>query len=182
MGQEQDRRRKGAELQDTPKRVLAFDQATATGWASINTGLAALDLGELHPHGKYRLEVDRFSGRGMSYLRYEAWLREMIKLAAPDAIAFEEIHAHGKGGTATAHLHGALTALIQKVADENGIPYTGIPVGTWKKYATGKGNASKDAVKAAFKRQYPAASDRTQDEIDAFFIGLTLAKQLGWYG
>ena len=161
------------------KKVLSFDQATTTGWAlieSVNDRLVS------NRHGVYKLEVDRFSGRGMMYLRFESWLREIMTLTDPGVIAFEEIHAHGKGGTATAHLHGALTALIQKVADEKGVPYTGIPVGKWKKFATGKGNASKQGVLDAFLRQYPAANPRTQDETDAFYIGLTLLNQLGWYG
>lgn len=168
-------------MDNTKKRVLSFDQATATGWACIDLDVPPLEQGARHRHGKYNLEVDRFSGRGMTYLRYETWLKEIITLTEPDAIAFEQIHAHGKGGTATAHLHGALTGFIQKVGDEFDVPYTGIGVGTWKKFATGKGNASKDGVKAAFKQQYPTAADRSQDEIDAFFIGLTLAHQLGWY-
>ena len=46
------------------------------------------------------------------------------------------------------------------------IPYRGVPVGTWKRQACGKGNASKDEVIAAMRlRGFEPADDNEADAI-----------------
>jgi crossover junction endodeoxyribonuclease RuvC len=45
--------------------------------------------------------------------------------------------------TDAAHVHGGLLAVMQAECEARQLPYAGIPVGTIKKAATGKGNAGK---------------------------------------
>ena len=46
------------------------------------------------------------------------------------------------------------------------LPYQGVPVGTWKRHACGKGNADKQAVIAAVReRGFEPADDNEADAI-----------------
>ena len=50
--------------------------------------------------------------------------------------------------------------------NNHNIPYQGVPVGTIKKHATGKGNAGKDAmIAAAITRGFTPADDNEADAI-----------------
>ena len=94
------------------------------------------------------LRPGRFDGGGMRYLRFTNWLTEIDRLSGPiSAIWFEEVRRHA--GTDAAHVYGGLMATLTAWAELRGIPYEGVPVGTIKRHATGKGNAPKDAMIAA---------------------------------
>jgi Holliday junction resolvasome RuvABC endonuclease subunit len=101
----------------------------------------------------------------MRYLRFHGWLREMLDLAGPiDRIVFEEVRRHI--GTDAAHVFGGLLATLTSWAELNGIPYEGVPVGTIKRFATGKGNADKAAVIAAVRaRGFNPADDNEADAL-----------------
>lgn len=109
----------------------------------------------------------------MRLLRFERQLNEALQ--GVNLIAYEEVRRHM--GTDAAHIYGALTGEIQKQGEVRGIPYYAIPVGTIKKFATGKGNADKEAMVAAALRRWGAVL--THDEADARFIALCAAEQYG---
>jgi Holliday junction resolvasome RuvABC endonuclease subunit len=69
---------------------------------------------------------------------------------------FEEVRAHR--GTAAAHTYGAFLGQLTAWCELHQVPYQGVPVGTIKKHATGRGNAGKDEVIAAMRAKgfYPA--------------------------
>src|SRR5690606_19315061 len=54
-------------------------------------------------------------------------------------------------GVDAAHAYGGFMAHLTAWCEHHQIPYRGVPVGTIKKHATGKGNAGKDAVIAAVR-------------------------------
>ena len=90
----------------------------------------------------------------MRYLRFEHWLGEVSSLAGYlsgqlDAVHFEEVRHHC--GVDAAHAYGGFLAHLTAWCERQKIPYQGIPVGTIKKFITGKGNASKDQVIAAVR-------------------------------
>ena len=64
-----------------------------------------------------------------------------------DAVYFEEVRRHA--GVDAAHAYGGFLAHLTAWCEHHQIPYQGVPVGTIKKHATGKGNASKDAMISA---------------------------------
>jgi Holliday junction resolvasome RuvABC endonuclease subunit len=81
-----------------------------------------------------------------------------------DVVHFEEVRRHL--GTDAAHVHGGLLATLTSWCEEHGVPYSGVPVGTWKRHACGKGNASKDDVIAAMRaRGFEPADDNEADAI-----------------
>ena len=80
------------------------------------------------------------------------------------AIWFEEVRRHV--GTDAAHIYGGLMATLTTWAELRDVPYQGVPVGTIKRHATGKGNAAKEAMIAAARaRGYNPADDNEADAI-----------------
>lgn len=138
--------------------ILALDLGTTTGWALcghdglITSGTASFRSG-------------RYDGGGMRYLRFTNWLTELDRLCGPiAAIWFEEVRRHA--GTDAAHVFGGLLAVLTSWAELHGVPYAGVPVGSIKRHATGKGNAPKQAmIAAAHARGYSPADDNEADAI-----------------
>ncbi len=145
---------------DTPGNscILALDLGTTTGWA-----LRSAD--GLITSGALSLRPGRFDGGGMRYLRFANWLAEIDRLSGPmAAIYFEEVRRHA--GTDAAHVYGGLMATLTAWAEQHGVPYQGVPVGTIKRHVTAKGNAGKEAVLAAVRaRGFSPADDNEADAI-----------------
>ena len=142
----------------TTGAILALDLGTTTGWALQSPdGLVTSGTVSFRPR--------RFDGGGMRYLRFRNWLDEMDRLAGPIAtIWYEEVRRHA--GTDAAHVFGGLLATLTAWAEMRGVPYQGVPVGTIKKHATGKGNASKAMmIEAAQARGYRPEDDNEADAI-----------------
>jgi len=101
----------------------------------------------------------------MRYLRFRGWLAEIAGLSGGIArIAFEEIQRHA--GTGAAHAYGGFLATLTAWCEQEAIPYQGVPVGTIKRYATGKGNADKAKMVAAIEaRGFRPADDNEADAI-----------------
>ena len=143
----------------TPDRcILALDLGTSTGWA-----LRAPD--GLITSGTASFRPGRYDGGGMRYLRFTNWLTEIDRLSGPiAAIWFEEVRRHA--GTDAAHVYGGLMATLTAWAELRGVPYAGVPVGTIKRHATGKGNAPKEAMIASARaRGFSPADDNEADAI-----------------
>ena len=138
--------------------VLALDLGSKTGWAlrqpdgSITSGVV-----EFRP--------SRFEGGGMAFLRFKHWLDEVLSFSEPiQSIFFEEVRRHV--GTTAAHVYGGFLAHLTAWSEAKGIPYQGIPVGTIKKSATGKGNAGKEAIINAMKAKgHHPADDNEADAL-----------------
>jgi Holliday junction resolvasome RuvABC endonuclease subunit len=138
--------------------ILALDLGTNTGWAlSSRDGTITSGTEQFKPH--------RFEGGGMRYLRFKRWLTEMKQCAdVIDAVLMEEVRRHV--GVDAAHAYGGFLATLTAWCEHHQIPYQGVPVGTIKKHATGKGNASKDEMIAAVQAHgYTPADDNEADAL-----------------
>ena len=87
----------------------------------------------------------------MRFLKFTKFLSDLKQnTGSIDAVFFEEVRRHL--GVDAAHAYGGFMAHLTAWCEDNEIPYEGVPVGTIKRHATGKGNASKtmmiDSVKA----------------------------------
>lgn len=142
--------------------ILALDLGTKTGWAtSSNAGVS---------HGMQDFKNDRFSGGGMRYLKFEKWLMSLPK---PSQVVFEEVRRHA--ATDAAHVYGGLMAVVTKWCESENIPYQGVPVGTIKKFWTGKGNGKKDVMIAEAKRRgYNVDDDNEADALALLTYWLSL--------
>jgi Holliday junction resolvasome RuvABC endonuclease subunit len=119
-------------------KIAAFDLGTMTGFA----------VGHDH-HGNvmsgwWSLKPGRYDGGGMRFIKFKQRLDELHAAYPFEIVAFEEVRKHR--GTDAAHVYGGLLSVLQVWCEEKKIPYEGIPVGTIKKFCTGKGNADKAMV------------------------------------
>ena len=138
--------------------LLAIDLGTSTGWA-LRTRDGVISSGSVS------FKPQRFEGGGMRYLRFRRWLTELKQCAdGLDAVFFEEVRRHA--GVDAAHAYGGFMAHLTAWCEHHEIPYQGIPVGTIKKHATGKGNATKTHMIAAMQGLgYLPADDNEADAL-----------------
>lgn len=139
--------------------ILALDLGTTTGWALLTPEGSVISSAQSFKPG-------RFEGGGMRYLRFCGWLAELVSAAGDTfgAVYFEEVRRHA--GVDAAHAYGGFLATLTAWCEHRHIPYSGVPVGTIKRHATGKGNADKAAVIAAVRALgYSPADDNEADAI-----------------
>lgn len=147
--------------------ILAVDLGTTTGWAIQLPSGNKLS-------GSESFKQDRFSGSGMRFLRFRSWLDKLYAAYPVKVLYYEEVRRHI--GVDAAHAYGGYMAHLQAWAEVNEIPYAGVPVGTIKKYATGKGNANKEAVmKAMLDRGHRPVDDNEADALALLYYLLTLS-------
>ena len=140
------------------RAIIALDLGTTTGWAMRTAdGVVTSGAATFRP--------SRYDGGGMRYLRFRGWLDQLRRYAGRvEAIHFEEVRRHN--GVDAAHLYGGFLATLTGWCEHRVIPYQGVPVGTIKKFITGKGNADKQAVIDAVRaRGFSPADDNEADAI-----------------
>jgi crossover junction endodeoxyribonuclease RuvC len=140
-------------------KILALDLGTRTGWALLEDGHVE--------SGVQVFDVKRGESPGMRYLRFNRWLEEMASAdPRPDVIVFEQ--AHHRGGAATEVAAGFSTRVLEFCA-RHGIEHASVHTATLKKFATGKGNADKEAMLGAARERFkPNLAD--DNEADALWI------------
>lgn len=138
-------------------KILALDLGTTTGWAVSNNG----DI----TSGSQSFKPSRFEGAGMRFLKFKGWLNDMKGCTGGfDLVVFEEVRRHA--GVDAAHAYGGFMAHLTAWCEHHQIPYTATPVGTIKRYWTGKGNADKKAmIAAAQARGYEPVDDNHADAL-----------------
>ena len=138
--------------------ILSLDLGSRTGWA-------LKDANGMITSGTEHFKTGRFEGGGIRYLRFTHWLTEIKNLAGSlDLISYEEVRRHVS--TDSSHVYGGFMATLTAWCELHEVPYLGVPVGTIKKHATGKGNAPKDAVMAAMRRRgFTPADDNEADAL-----------------
>lgn len=148
-------------------RLLAIDQGTVTGWAAQANG-------ELY-YGTQDFSPKRGESAGMRFLRFGGWLWEMNDLVGGiEAIIHEQ--PHHRGGAA-AQVALGLTAKIQEFAARHDCEVTSVHSTRLKKWATGKGNASKDDMIARCKEL--GHDPKNDDEADALLMLFYFLDRLG---
>lgn len=141
-------------------KLLTLDLGTTTGWAMRTEDGIIMS-------GSQSFKPGRYDGGGMRYLRFKTWLTDLKNnMGGVDYVAYEEVRRHA--GTDAAHVYGGFMAHLTAWCEHHKIPYEAIPVGTIKKDATGKGNASKDDMIAAMK----AKGHNPEDDNEADAIAL----------
>jgi hypothetical protein len=137
--------------------ILALDLGTCTGWASRTQGTVA--------HGWAKFQLDRYQGGGMRFLLFKRWLSELKGgLGEIQLVYFEEVRRHL--GVDAAHVYGGFLATLTAWCEHHNIAYAGVPVGTIKRHATGKGNAGKPEIIAAMQAKgYPVTNDNEADAL-----------------
>lgn len=136
--------------------MLALDLGTNTGWA------VKLESGRIES-GSISFATKRHEGGGMRFLKFKKWLDNEFYGCVKE-VHYEEVRNHA--GTSAAHIYGGFVAQLTAWCEENLIPYSSVPVGTIKKAATGKGNATKEQIIEAVKRKgFNPADDNEADAL-----------------
>ena len=154
--------------------VIGIDPATVCGWAKHDLFL------HTWTSGTWDLGSRRHEGGGMRFLRLRGYLGELFDSGGGDiSVIYEEVRRHM--GTDAAHVYGGIIAKITEECEARvpKIPYMGVPVGTVKKLATGKGNANKAAMVEAAKKNWPGFEPVDHNEADARWIAVAGEVELG---
>lgn len=157
------------------RRILALDLGTKCGWALGG------EFGRRVASGTWILAPERqrrFEGGGMRWLRLRQFLDETMfsDATAPQQVVFEEVRRHM--GVDAAHAYGAALGIVTSWCEGLVLPYRAVPVGTIKKFATGKGNALKLAMIAAAKIRWgvDAVDDNEADAVALLYLAMEGAK------
>jgi len=141
--------------------ILALDLGTKTGWAVEQCGVST--------SGVWNLKGSRYEGGGMRFLRFRNLLDTLNvdghgKLGGVERVVYEEVRGHK--GVDAAHIYGGLQATLTAWCEAHEIPYEGIPVGTIKKYWSGKGNCNKQTmIEQCHRRGIPVSDDNEADAV-----------------
>jgi len=145
--------------------VVALDLGLKTGWCIYDT------YEQWWHSGTWDLKGSRYDSSGMRFVRFRTHLRELLANAnSPDLVAYEEVRRHL--GVDAAHAYGGYLAVLQEECEQRKIEYMGIPVGTVKKMATGRGNASKEDVMEAARKRWLGWDPVDDNEADARWVAV----------
>lgn len=135
-------------------KLLAIDPATITGWATENE------------RGTWSLKKRSQESDGVKWVRFRAMLDEMCTMADIDIIAYER--PSGRHTGAVIH-HAKLAGIIEEYCENNYLQFVAYSASEIKKFATGKGNCSKEAMIKAAQKQLDYDGD-DDNEVDAMWI------------
>ena len=135
--------------------ILTLDLGNEFGWAIKQS--VTIDS------GWDRLSKKGSTDHGRKFHNWSCWLNEVIEV---DAVYYEEVMNHGKGGIYAAHAYGGFLSILQLWAHKREIPCIGVGVGTIKKSFTGNGRATKQMmIDEANKRGFDTDNDNCADAI-----------------
>lgn len=155
-------------------KVLALDLGTKTGWALLEEG--GVGAKPIVISGVQDFSLKRGESPGIRFLMFRNWLKNRMLSNKPDLIVYEQ--AHHRGGAATAVAYG-LQAHLLSVCAELGVEFMPCHTGTLKKFATGRGNASKAEMVAVCKSRFGVEplDDNEADAVCLAFWGLSQIKE-----
>ena len=81
-------------------------------------------------------------------------------------------------GADAAHVYGGIIGVITAICEDLKMPYSGIPVKTIKKLATGHGNASKAEMVIASMQKWCPPYTFLDDEADALWCAEALRSRV----
>ena len=143
------------------KKILSLDIATKTGWKTETSS------------GVWNLKPNRGESEGMRVVRFKAKVRELIQLENIDLIAYERPAGMHKSSIMVA---SEMVGVLKDLCIELNIDSACYSASEIKKFATGKGNANKEAmIEAATKLGYNPQDD---NEADAIHLYLLTKKEL----
>lgn len=152
--------------------ILGLDLGSTTGWAVWNNGNIHSGIWVLATQRELALQRCYRGDRNLDlrFARLLHHLREAVSQHAIEAISFEDIQF--QSSRAQTQLWASLRAAVWAVASDRGLAVACVATGTLKKFATGRGDATKEAMAAALAALRPpwARETLSHDEIDALWV------------
>lgn len=135
-------------------KILALDVATHCGWCTETAS------------GVWDFSIKKDESSGFRLIRFKSKLKEICLLENINIIVFERSAGFHKNAIIVqAELHGVLKIFCE----ENKIEYRAYSASEIKKFATGKGNAKKDAMIKTANEKY-SKNVKDDNEADACHI------------
>lgn len=134
--------------------ILSLDIATNTGWKTRTTS------------GVWNLKPNRGESEGMRVVRFKAKVKEIITTEEISLVAYERPAGFHKGSIMVA---SEMVGVLKDLCIELGVDLACYSATEIKKWATGKGNAKKDAmIKAAVDLGFSPKDDNEADAIHLY--------------
>lgn len=143
------------------KTILGLDLGTSCGYAYCFVNKDNIFKPKIYA-GQLDLSAGPYDSGAIRFIK----LRQFLAVIKPDLVAFEDVRytppntgfqsvgaVIARAATAC-EWFGALKATMATWCEAQGIPSTGIPIGTIKKRATGKGNANKADIISACNKEF----------------------------
>ena len=136
------------------KNILALDIATKTGWKTRTAS------------GIWDLKVNRGESESMRVVRFRAKVKELIELEKIDLVAYERAAGMYKSSII---VESEMIGVLKLLCNELNIDLACYSATEIKKFATGKGNAKKEAmIEAAKELGYNPKDDNEADAIHIY--------------
>jgi len=139
--------------------IVGLDMATETGWAYLHPTRYG---GSFHK-GSMDFKLKRGESQGVKFLLFQNWLARFFRVYIGDVpddhrvvVCFEK--PHHRGGAATEILVG-MRGILLTYCQDNRIETVEVPPNTLKKFATGRGNASKADMIADLEAKHSIKTD-----------------------
>lgn len=142
-------------------KTLALDLATVTGFAVLANGVIT------HGAQAFLTKADT-EHPGARYIRFQRWLRTRIDEDKPTVIVVESA-GYFKSLPAQSICVG-FRGILLSTSSYYGIPLFEVTPSRLKKWATGKGNAKKEAMIRAARERWPAERFTDNNACDAFLL------------
>jgi Holliday junction resolvasome RuvABC endonuclease subunit len=139
-------------------KILALDFGTKCGWAIGTPG------NEISGTENFKSRAS--DSRGMVFVRFDRWINEMLCDHKPALVVHERPHLRGRAASEV--LNGMLGFMV-KACRVHGVQYSDCASTTLKKFATGKGNASKEKMMEAYREKWKK-DPISHDEADARWL------------
>lgn len=137
-------------------KILALDIATHTGWKTETSS------------GVWNLKPNRGESEGMRVVRFKSKVREMINLENITLVSYERPAGMHKSSIMVA---SEMVGVLKDLCIEMGVELACYSASEIKRFATGKGNAKKDAmIDSAIKLGYFPQDDNEADAIHLYLL------------
>lgn len=154
--------------------ILALDPATQCGWSFFEDSY-------LMSSGSVSFKAGRGESNSISYFRFALFLREKLEelkhTSGTPVVGYELVSRHLS--TYAAQVYGGWVSIIQAETMAAGIEnVVTIPVQHVKIFATGKGNAKKEAMLDAAQKKWLTVNFTDDNQADACWIGAATYEKL----
>jgi len=135
-------------------KILSLDIATNTGWKTATAS------------GVWNLKPNRGESEGMRVVRFKSKVKEMIEMEGITLVAYERPAGIHKGSIMVA---SEMIGVLKDLCIGINIDLACYSASEIKKFATGKGNANKEAmIKAAIALGFNPQDDNEADAIHLY--------------
>lgn len=150
---------------DGKRRVVGVDLSlTSTAVAARVIESEELHVIRIRSTGA---KTDSLSEHITRLIRLSNQVVAAVRACSPELVAMEDM-MFGTSRDTSAHRRSGLWWMVASLLRHHGTPMVAVPPSTLKKWATGKGNASKDMVLSAAVRRFPQVGQN--DEADAAML------------